>query len=131
MDLPKNESSFYFKHEGELTGRSYEGDFTCKCLLTVGDKRILEIEKSQLTVDLSNPTGNLSAIGTVVANLRVRLIVAPDWFKQAILSLDILDEEVFFELYGKCIGAETEWIKSLKKEVVEKEVAEKEIAEGN
>ena len=124
MELPKNESSFYFKHVGELTKREYDGDFKVKCLLSIGDKRILEIEKSQLTVDLSNPTGNLSAIGTVVANLRVRIIDSPDWFKQNIRSLDLLDEEVFFELYSKCIDAETEWIKSLKKESKPKEESE-------
>ena len=124
MELPKNEKSFLFRHEGELTKRIYEGDFKVKCLLSIGDKRILEIEKSQLTVDLTNPTGNLSAIGTVVANLRVRVIDAPDWFKQNIRSLDILDEEVFFELYSKCIDAETEWIKSIKSDVKEKETAE-------
>ena len=124
MELPKNESGFLFDHEGELTKRKYVGDFKVKCILSIGDKRILEIEKSQLTVDLSNPTGNLSAIGTVVANLRVRVIDAPDWFKQSIRSLDILDEEVFFELYSKCVEAETEWIKSIKEDVKEKEIAE-------
>lgn len=124
MDLPKNESSFYFDHVGELTKRSYTGDFKVKCLLSIGDKRILEIEKSQLTVDLSNPTGNLSAIGTVVANLRVRVLDGPDWFKQSIRSLDMLDEEVFFELYSKAIDAETEWIKSIKSKTKDKEIAE-------
>ena len=48
MELPKNELAFYFKHEGEITKRIYEGDFKVKCLLTLGDKRILEIEKAQL-----------------------------------------------------------------------------------
>jgi len=124
MELPKNESSFYFKHEGKLTRRNYEGDFKVKCLLSLADQRVLEIEKSQLTVDLSNPTENLSAIGSIVANLRVRVIDAPDWFKQSIRSLDILDEEVLFEIYSKCIDAETEWITSIREDVKKEEIKE-------
>ena len=124
MELPINESGFFFNHEGELTGRKYEGDFKVKCLLSMGDKRVLEIEKSQLTVDLTNPTGNLSAISTVVANLRVRVTDSPDWFTQNIRSLDILDEEVFFELYSKCLEAESAWIEKIKEKTKKEEIKE-------
>ena len=124
MELPKNESSFYFKHEGKLTRRMYDGEFKVKCLLTVADQRVLEIEKSQLTVDLSNPTENLSAIGSIVANLRVRVIGSPDWFKQAIRSLDLLDEEVLFEIYSKCIDAESEWLERIREDVKKEEIKE-------
>ena len=114
MNLPKKESSFDFDHTGELTGKKYEGQFTVKCILNLADKRNLEIEKSRLTADLMNPTGNLSALGSVIANLRVRVIDGPDWFTQAIYSLDILDEEVVFELYGKCLDKSEEWINEVK-----------------
>lgn len=120
MSLPKNESSFDFEHVGELYGKKYEGQFTVKCVLTVADKRNLEIEKSRLTADLMNPTGNLSALGAVIANLRVRVIQAPDWFNQIIMTLDILDEEVIFELYSKCLDKSVEWRESVKVKVEEK-----------
>ena len=120
MSLPKNESSFDFSHVGELTGKKYEGTFTVKCMLNIADKRILEIEKSRLTADLQNPTGNLNALGAVVANLRVRVMDAPDWYNQSIMSLDILDEEVIFELYAECLKKSEEWRKSVKEKVVEK-----------
>lgn len=115
MSLPKNESTFDFQHTGELTGKKYEGHFTVKCVLGLGDKRYLEIEKSRLTADLMNPTGNLSALSSVVANLRVRVIEAPDWFNQSIMSLDILDEELVFELYSECLKKSDEWQKKIKK----------------
>lgn len=120
MSLPKNEASFDFEHIGELTGKKYEGQFTCKCILSLADKRVLEIEKSRITADLMNPTGDLSALGTVIANLRVRVLDAPDWFRQAIQNLEILDEEVIFEIYGKCLGKAEEWRKKIKEKAEEK-----------
>lgn len=120
MSLPKNESGFDFEHVGEITGKKYDGQFTVKCMLNLADKRILEIEKSRLTADLQNPTGNLSALGAVIANLRVRIIDGPDWYNQAIMSLDILDEELIFELYAKCLKKSEEWRQSVKDKLEEK-----------
>lgn len=120
MGLPKNESGFDFTHVGEVTGKKYEGQFTVKCMLNLADKRILEIEKSRLTADLQNPTGNLSALGSVVANLRVRIIDGPDWYNQVIMSLDTLDEELIFELYSECLKKSDEWRKSVKEKLEEK-----------
>ena len=115
MDLPKNQKSFQLDHVGEVTGRRYEGTFSVKCALNMAEKRKLEIERSTLSADLTNPTGNLNAISVVVANLRVRVIDAPDWFKQAIASLDLLDEDVLFEIYGKCLDKSEEWLSEVKK----------------
>jgi hypothetical protein len=115
MDLPKNQKSFQLDHTGELTGKRYEGTFTVKCVLNMAEKRKLEIERSGLSADLTNPTGNLNAIALVVSNLRVRVTDAPDWFKQAILSLDIIDEDVLFEIYSKALDKSEEWISEVKK----------------
>lgn len=120
MGLPKNESGFDFSHVGEVSGKKYEGQFTVKCMLNLADKRIMEIEKSRLTADLQNPTGNLSALGAVVANLRVRIIDGPDWYNQIIMSLDTLDEELIFELYAECLKKSDEWRKSVKEKLEEK-----------
>jgi len=121
MDLPKNEKSFLLNHVGEITGRKYEGTFTVKCILNVADKRRLEIEKSAISADLLNPTENLSAISIVVANLRVRVINAPDWFKQSIQTLDFIDEDVIFEIYSLSLKKAEEWIKEVKKTSVGEE----------
>lgn len=127
MSLPKNEKSFMFSLVGEITGHKYEGQFSTKCVLSMADKRVLEIEQSRLSMDLLNPTDNLVAIARVVANLRVRVIDAPDWFDQIIGSLDILDDNVIFELYGECLKASSEWQDELKK----KSLPEEKQTEGN
>lgn len=114
MDLPKNEKSFMFSKEGEVTMFKYEGQFTVKCVLTAGDKRILEIEQSRLMVDLKNPTSNLIAISRVVANLRIRVLKAPDWFEQMIGDLETLDDNILFEVWGECLKATKDWQDELK-----------------
>ena len=114
MNLPKNEKNFMFSEAGEMTSHKYEGQFTVKCILSMADKRLLEIEQSRLAMDLQNPTDNLVAIARVVANLRVRVLDAPDWFDQIIGNLDILDDNIIFELYGKCLDSASEWREELK-----------------
>jgi hypothetical protein len=114
MNLPKNEKSFHFSKEGEITGFKYEGQFTVKCALSLADKRLIEIEKSRLSVDLMNPTGNLDAISRLIANLRVRVISGPEWFNQQVNTMSILDENIVFEVYAECVKASEDWIKELK-----------------
>jgi len=115
MDLPKNQKSFEISHVGETTGKKYEGTFTVKCVLNLAEKRKIEIERSTISADLNNPTENLSAIAGVVSNLRVRVVDAPDWFKQSIATLDILDEEIFFHIFSKCLDKSEEWTTEVKK----------------
>lgn len=124
MDLPKNEKSFQLDYTGEITGKKYEGTFTVRCVLSAGEKRALEIEKSALSADLSNPTNNLSALSSVVANLRIRVLKSPDWFTQEISTLDLLDEDVLFVLFGKCLDKEEEWLKEVRGESLGEQKAE-------
>lgn len=114
MNLPKNEKTFMFDKVGEVTGFKYEGQFVVKCALSLADKRLIEIEKSRLSMDLQNPTANLDAISRLVANLRVRVISGPEWFNQQVQSMSILDEEIVFEVYSQCLKASDEWLKELK-----------------
>jgi hypothetical protein len=118
MDLPKNQKSFEISHIGEVTGKKYEGTFTVKCVLNLADKRKVEIERSSISADLNNPTENLSAIASVVSNLRVRVVESPDWFKQSISNLDILDEDVLIEVFSKCLSKSDEWLAEVKKRSV-------------
>jgi hypothetical protein len=122
MDLPKNEKSFALDHVGQTTGKKYQGTFTVKCALSMADKRKLEIEKTSLSADFNNPTAELAAISSIIANLRVKVIDAPDWFKQSIRSLDILDEDVYLEVFDKCFEKSEEWLSEVKAKSLGEEV---------
>jgi hypothetical protein len=114
MNLPKNEKSFFFSKEGEVTGHKYEGQFSVKCVLTAADKRMVEIEQSRLMVDLKNPTANLIAISKVTANLRTRVLKSPDWFGQMIGDLETLDDNILFDLWAECVRCSNEWFDEVK-----------------
>jgi len=117
MNLPKNEKSFFFSKEGEITMHKYEGQFSVKCVLTAADKRLLEIEQSRLTTDLKNPTANLVALSRVVANLRVRVLKAPDWFNQIVNDLETLDDNILFDVWTECLQASSDWHEELRAKV--------------
>ena len=116
INLPKNEKTFMFEKIGEITSFKYEGQFVVKCALSLSDKRLIEIEKSRLSMDLQNPTANLDAIARLIANLRVRVISGPEWFNQQINTMSILDEDVVFDVYTECVKASEDRINDLKKE---------------
>jgi len=114
MDLPKNERTFQFSYKSELFNKMFEGSFTVKCVLNMLDKRILEIEKSRLRLDVINPTPDLIALTTIQANLKTRIIEAPEWWKQSNNGNDIQDEGVIVTLFDKVMDQEDEWRAELK-----------------
>ena len=120
MDLPKNERKFHFSEKGDATQHQYEGDFLVKCVLDIGDKVVLGIEKSRITADLVNPTNHLEAIGVILSNLRVRIIESPEWWKQSKGGFDIIDENIISSLYQKALEQEQEWVEALRDKAKEK-----------
>jgi hypothetical protein len=113
--LPKNEKTFYLTYVGAVTGIKYEGQFTVRCVLDLRSKHLLELEKTRLQADHSNPTNGLAGIAFTVANVRARIITAPQWWTDLESGMAIMDEDLIVELYERCIMAETEWRDSIKK----------------
>ena len=114
MDLPKNEAVFDFDYTGATTGKKYDGQFTVVCMLNMARKHAMEIEKTRLMADFQNPTDGLFGLAVVLANLRVRIVEAPEWWKQSKGGFDILDEDALVALYDKVIEQEAKWRESLK-----------------
>lgn len=123
QELPKKERTFHFKSEGETTKRVYEGEFTVHALLNMGLKHQLELEKTILQADTKSPTAGLRGIATVMAELRVRIINGPEFWKQSAGGMRIDDENVLFELYDKVLEQESIWRDELEKSLVKQEEA--------
>lgn len=114
MDLPKNEAAFDFNVTGSTTDKKYEGQFTVVCILNMARKHQLEIEKTRLMADFSNPTETLFGLATILANLRVRIVDSPEWWKQSGGGMNLMDEDVLVALYDKVMDAEAKWREALK-----------------
>lgn len=113
MDLPSKESVFDFDHTGADTSKRYEGQFKVLCLLDMGQKHRLELEKTRLLGNYANPTDGLAGIAIILANLRVKIIDAPEWWKQSNGGYNIQDEDALVALYDKVLAAEAEWRKQM------------------
>lgn len=116
MDLPKNEAVFDFEYNGLTTGKKYDGQFTVVCVLNMARKHALEIEKTRLMADFQNPTQGLIGIAVVLANLRVRIVDGPEWWKQSQGGSSILDDDALVALYDKVMEQESQWKNRLKEQ---------------
>lgn len=115
MDLPLKEKTFEFDHVGEDTGKEYKGRFTVLCTLTVGQKHSLALEKTRLLGNYANPTDDLAGLAIILANLRAKIVEAPEWWKQSQGGANIDDESALVVLYRQVQEAEFQWKEDLKK----------------
>ena len=115
MDLPSKEKTFTFEHIGETTGKNYNGQFTVICVLNVGQKHAMALEKTRLMGNYMNPTDDLAGFAVILANLRAKIVTAPEWWNQSGGGAVIDDEDALVVLYRKITEAEIEWKADLKK----------------
>jgi len=115
MDLPSREKTFTFDYTGDTTGKKYDGQFTVRCILNVGQKHTMALEKTRLLGDYDSPTDDLAGLAIVLAHLRSKIIDAPEWWKQSSGGTLIDDEDALVTLYRKIQEAELEWKEDLKK----------------
>ncbi|CAN5950519.1 unnamed protein product [Sphagnum jensenii] len=60
------------------------------------------------------PTEDLKGIAILFANLRAKVIDAPEWWKQSGGGASIQDENILLELYDQVQKAEFEWRQKVK-----------------
>lgn len=113
MDLPTTEAVFDFDFTSDL-GKKYDGQFTVRCLLNMRQKHLLELEKTRLLGNYSNPTDELAGIAIILSTLRARIVDAPEWWKQSDGGYNITDVDALSALHDKVLVAEVEWRKKLK-----------------
>jgi len=113
MDLPSNQSVFDFNFTSDL-GNKYDGRFTVLAVLDMKTKHRLELEKTRLLGNYANPTDELAGISIMLATLRIRIVDAPEWWKQSDGGYNLSDFDVLSALYEKTIAAEAEWRTKLK-----------------
>ena len=114
MDLPSKERTFEIDCVGEVTGKRYEGAFTVLCSLNIGQKHALALEKTRLIGNYSSPTEDLIGLSVLLANLRIKIVDGPEWWKQSRGGATLEDEEVVVTLFEKIQEAERAWKDSLK-----------------
>lgn len=129
--LPSNEYTFTLKVKGDKTKSSYEGPFTVKCLLSNGELidvglRIDAYNRGSTTV----PQG-IALLNRALAELEVRIIKAPSWWKDSNSGRDLLDTNVIYEVFEKSLDAEKVYDERIAEQVKKDEaVAEESSKKG-
>lgn len=118
MQLPPNETTFFYSKISEETGKEYKGEFTVKTKLTIKER--IEKEKSKLRIigetNLVNDSYQaLESLAIVVSGMQAMVIKGPDWFTQSNYGFDLDDEDILFDLWKKINEAKINWVTNLKK----------------
>jgi len=112
MNFPSTEKTFYFDYTSQF-GNRYEGNFTVKCLLNIGEKHRMELEKTRLLGNYPNPTDDLTGIAVILSNLHSKIVDGPNWWNQSNGGFNLKEEDALAELYSKVIDSEIEWRREL------------------
>jgi hypothetical protein len=121
MELPKNEATFEVDVLGDTTLKQYQGVFTVRCVLSMGQKHAMALEKNRLLGNYANPTDDLLGISIIFANLRHKVVDGPEWWKQSVGGATIKDENVLWAVYDQIVKAEDEWRQKVKEMASPKE----------
>jgi hypothetical protein len=101
---------------GEESGNPFTGTFKVKTLLSRREHFAAD-ERRRMIVG-ANPTTILPKLDTdafMIAQLSVRVVEAPSWWKQSDSGLDLDDSNVIAEVFSLAIKAEVERKESIKK----------------
>lgn len=118
MELPKNEATFSIDAVGDITGKKYEGLFTVRCVLNMGQKHLMELERSRLLGNYANPTDELAGIAMILASLRAKIVDGPEWWKQSAGGNNLSDDNILLEVFNKISDAEIQWKKTVKEKAL-------------
>lgn len=106
MILPSNEYTFSFSDKGERTKKTYEGSFTVKCLLTMEEIRQVGIRLDNLNVGSKTLAPGVALLNRAFAELDVRILKAPSWWKDASDGRDLFDTNIILGVFENAIDAE-------------------------
>ncbi len=107
--------SFMVDVEGDVTGHRYDGTFKIKPILTHAEQLMRDI----IMRDLLGPNpkdGSIRAVSQagIIAEIRVRCVETPSWWKDARDGLSLYDENVIATIYDKCLEIDAKWKEDVK-----------------
>lgn len=123
-----NEAKFSIDVTGEVTGKPWKGVFKSKIRLSHRDQlRQDEIRRDLLGKNPETASPRAQNAADVFSFVLIHLIEAPQWWAMNGNGLDLEDDNVVAEVYGKIVEIKVEAQKKLKDEA---EAAKAELAKA-
>jgi len=107
--LPPNENAFDISVKGETSAQMWTGKFKCVCVPTLRQRAEAAVSEKQLGRDLLTVDQETMAYHRIISQLSSRLTAAPDWWIASNNGQNLLDLNVVFEVWKKCMEAEKNW----------------------
>jgi hypothetical protein len=106
---------------GNTTGRSYNGTFKAKTLLTRRDQFAADLKRREIIGSVAPDTAMPALVGEafIIGQLSVRIIEAPDWWTQSAGGLDLQDANVSEDLFRHAVEAEQKAKDAIKQQAKE------------
>lgn len=112
-----NEAKFSIDVTGEVTGKPWKGVFKTKLRLSHRDQlKQDEIRRDLLGKNPETASPRAANAADVFSFVAIHLIEAPQWWAMNGSGLDLEDDNVIAEVYGKIVEAKVEAQKKLKDE---------------
>lgn len=102
-----NEGQFSIHLTGDVTGETWEGDFTAKKRLSHRDTLKKDNYRRQLLGEAGGmPTERAVEAAVMVSELEVRLLKWPDWWVPRGKGLDLEDDNILSDVWAKALKVE-------------------------
>lgn len=104
--LPSNEHTFQFRGTGERTKVTYSGTFKVKCLLNVNEQVEVALRHDSYTRQSKTLLPRAALLARAIAELEIRVIEKPAFWKDCEEGRSLLDENIVFEVFNAALEAE-------------------------
>jgi hypothetical protein len=109
MNLPENEKEFEISVTGDTSKQLFTGKFRTVCVPNLRQRAQASVMAKQLNGDIKTLDEDTMLYHRLISQLSARLLAAPQWWVVANGGQDLLDINVVFEVWKRCLEAETEW----------------------
>jgi len=115
MASPKAEGTVFNIHlTGNITGKTWDGDFRAKPILTFRDRLGVDrMRRELLGGDGTTADTEAAAAAKVISELAYRLTEWPEWWKESKGGLDLADVNVMQEVYKAAEKVENDYFTKL------------------
>jgi len=101
--------------KGAATGKTWDGKFRAKPLMTFREQMLADKMRREFTgSDVQDP--DIAAQAQIISELAFRLTETPEWWKESKGGLDLSDPNVLTEVYDAAKKVEVAHVKALEAE---------------
>lgn len=117
-NVKKYESTAIVNATGEITGEQYTGKFTFKTRLSHKERMQIDTLRRQILgpqPEGAVPSPRALSAAQIFANLAVRTLDAPSFWKNSDNGMDLADDDLVSAVYDAAIKAEEDEIQKVRK----------------